>query len=33
MKIDRSKNLMKNIFIKDQSGGEENFQLIIAKKW
>ena len=29
--IDRSKNLMKNIFIKDQSGGEENFQLIIAK--
>ena len=29
--IDRSKNLMKNIFIKDQSAGEENFQLIIAK--
>ena len=29
--IDRSKNLMKNIFIKDQSGGKENFQLIIAK--
>ena len=29
--IDRNKNLMKNIFIKDQSAGEENFQLIIAK--
>ena len=29
--IDRNKNLMKNIFIKDQSGGGEKFQLIIAK--
>ena len=30
--IDRNENLMINIFIKDQSSGGENFQLIVAKE-